>query len=278
LCREWAPTEFGFDLGDDGHSQDVTLHVEVPRVFDQPSLWRIEAARALGLDVDHMIAAMSPGPAFPAALRSLQAALTPQPNVIVDLGAGTGGVSEWMRLSTGATVYAIEPEDGARRAARLAFPHLHVLAGRADLTSLPGGCADAIVMSGVTSLMSDLEPAIAEIDRLLTTSGRLAIADLFSSTTKTWCSGPNTFRSIEDLTRTLPESGFISASVGCGDPVPDPNWAAAAQAVDDWIDAHCANRLGYEVWIADRRHLRDHVRSGNVIGGCLVAQRSSSAI
>ena len=256
----------------------MALDVYVPRIFDQPSLWRIEGARALGLGADDLIAAMSPGPAFPAALRSLQAALTPQPNVIVDLGAGTGGVSEWMRVSTGATVYAIEPEDGARRAARLAFPHLHVLAGRADLTSLPGGCADAIVMSGVTSLMSDLDPAIAEVERLLTTSGRLAIADLFSSTTKTWCSGPNTFRSVEDLTRTLPESRFNLASVGCGDPVPDPNWAAAAQAVDDWIDAHCANRLGYEEWIADRRHLRDHVRSGNVIGGCLVAQRSSSAI
>ena len=256
----------------------MALDVEVPRIFDQPSLWRIEAAHALGLGFDDMIAAMSPGPAFPAALRSLHAALTPRPNVIVDLGAGTGGVSEWMRLSTGATVYAVEPEDGARRAARLAFPHLHVLTGRADMTSLPGGCADAVVMSGVTSLMRDLGPAIAEVERLLTTSGRLAIADLFSSTTKTWCSGPNIFRSVEDLTRTLPRLGFIADSVGCGDPVPDPTWAAAAQAVDDWIEAHCANRLGYEVWIADRRHLRDHVRSGNVIGGCLVALRSSSAV
>ena len=256
----------------------MSLDVEVPRVFDQPSLWRLEAAHALGLGVDDMIAAMSPGPAFPAALRSLQAGLSGQPRVIVDVGAGTGGVSEWMRLSTGATVYAIEPEDGARRAARLAFPHLHVLAGRADLTSLPGGCADVIVMSGVTSLMSDLDPAIAEVDRLLTGSGRLAVADLFSSTPNTWCSGPNTFRSIEDLTRILRMSGFITASVGCGDPDPDPTWAAAAQAVDDWIDANCADRLGYEVWIADRRHLRDQIRSGNVLGGCLVARRSSSAI
>lgn len=256
----------------------MSLDVEVPRIFDQPALWRIEAARALGLGVDDLIAAMSPGPAFPAALRSLQAALTPQPHVIVDLGSGPGGVSEWLRLSTGATVYAIEPEDGARRAARLAFPHLHVLEGRADLTWLPDGCADAVVMSGVASLMSDLGPAIAEADRLLTPSGRLAIADLFSSTTKTWCSAPNTFRSIDDLTRVLTALGFTAASVGCGDPVPHPIWAAAAQAVDDWIDAHCANRLGYDVWVADRRHLRDHVRSGDVIGGCLVAQRSSSAV
>jgi hypothetical protein len=80
------------------------------------------------------------------------------------------------------------------------------------------------------------------------------------------------------LTRTLAGLGFIITSVGCGDPGPDPTWAAAAQAVDDWIVAHCADRLGYDVWIADRQHLRDQVRSGNVIGGCLVAIRSSSAV
>ena len=52
-------------------------------------------------------------------LHSFAASLEPRPNVIVDLGAGTGGVSEWMRISTGAAVYAVEPEDGARQAARL---------------------------------------------------------------------------------------------------------------------------------------------------------------
>ena len=247
---------------------------DVPAIFDQPSLWRIEAADALCLDDDDMIAVMSPGPAFPAVLRSLEAALVPQPKVIIDLGAGSGGLSEWMRVSTGATVYAVEPETGARQAARLAFPQLHVVKGRADSTSLPGGSADAVVMSGVISLMSDIGPAIAEIDRLLTSSGRIAIADLFSSNTKTWCSTPNIFRSVEDLTRALHRRGFTAATVGCGDPDPDASWAAAALAVDDWIDAHCADRLGYKEWKADRRHLRHHIRSGNLIGGCLVAQRT----
>jgi hypothetical protein len=267
--------ELSFEVTDDGHSQDMSLDIEVPRIFDQPSLWRIEAARALGLGADDMIAAMSPGPAFPAVLRFLESALRPHPHVIVDLGAGTGGVSEWMRIATGATVYAIEPEDGARRAARLTFPHVHVLEGRADSTSLPGGSADAVVMSGVVSLMRELGPAISEVDRLLTSSGRIAIADLFSSTATTWCSAPNIFRSVEALTRILHRRGFTAARVGCGDPVPDPTWAAAAHAVDDWIVAHCAHRPGYQEWNADRRHLRDHVHSGNLIGGCLVAMRSA---
>ena len=150
---------------------------------------------------------------------------------------------------------------------------MHVLEGRADSASLPGGSADAVVMSGVTSLMTDIGPAIGEVDRLLTRSGRFAVADLFSSSTKTWCSAPNIFRSVEDLMRTLPGHGFTAASVGCGDPVPDSSWAAAAQAVDDWIDSHCADRPGYQEWNADRRHLRHHIQSGNLIGGCLVAQR-----
>jgi SAM-dependent methyltransferase len=256
------------------HSYGVSLDAAVPKVFDQQSLWRIEAADALGLTADNMIAAMSPGPAFPAVLRSLEAALTPHPNVIIDLGAGIGGVSEWMRISTGATVYAIEPEAGARHAARLAFPHLHVLEGCADSAPLPDGGADAVVMSGVASLMSDIAPTIAEVDRLLTRSGRFAIADLFSSSTKTWCSAPNIFRSVEDLTSTLHRHGFTAASVGCGDPLPDSSWAAAARAVDDWIDTNCADRPGYQEWNADRQHLRHHIQSGNLMGGCVVAQRT----
>jgi precorrin-6B methylase 2 len=253
----------------------VSLGAEVPLVFDQPSLWRIEAANALCLADDDMIAVMSPGPAFPAVLRSLAAALVPRPNVIIDLGAGTGGLSEWMRISTGATVYAVEPEDGARQAARLAFPHLRVIDGLAGSTFLPGGSADAVVISGVTSLMSDIGPAITEADRLLTTAGRIAVADLFSATTESWCSAPNVFRSIENLTQTLHRYGFTAASTGCGDPLPDSSWAAAAQAVDDWIDTHCADRLGYVEWKADRRHLRHHIESGKLIGGCVVAERTS---
>ena len=253
----------------------MSLDAEVAQVFDEPSLWRIEAAKALCLANDDMIAVMSPGPAFPAVLHSLEAALAPRPNVIIDLGAGTGGLSEWMRVSTGATVYAVEPQTGARQAAQLAFPRLHVIQGCADSASLPGGSADAVVMSGVTSLLPDIGPAIGEVDRLLTRSGRFAVADLFSSSTKTWCSAPNIFRSVEDLMCTLHLHGFTAVSLGCGDPVPDSSWAAAAKAVDDWIDSHCADRRGYKEWNADRRHLRHHIQSGNLIGGCLVAERTS---
>ena len=89
----------------------------------------MEAACALDLCAADLIAAMSPGSAFPAVLRSLVAALATGPNVIVDLGAGTGAVGEWMRIATGATVYAVEPENGGREVARRAFPELRVIKG-----------------------------------------------------------------------------------------------------------------------------------------------------
>jgi SAM-dependent methyltransferase len=223
-----------------------------------------------------MIAVMSPGPAFPAALRSLQSALPAVPGIIVDLGAGGGGVSEWLRRTTGSTVYAIEPARGARQAATLAFPDLRVLEGSAEKAPLEDGIATAVTISGVLSLMPHIDPVIREVDRLLARGGRFAIADLFSRDAETWASDPNIFRSVEAVMRKLRHHGFTAASVGCGDPVPDPLWAQAATAVDDWIDAHCADRPGYTEWDTDRRHLRQQIDSGNLIGGCLIAERASS--
>ena len=247
---------------------------EQPEIFDAPSLWRIEAAEALGLAADDLVAAMSPGPAFPAALRSLKAALATRLNVIVDLGAGAGGVSEWMRVSTGATVYAIEPAEGARQAAGRAFPSLHVIEGTAASTTLPGGVADLVVMSGVCSLLTDLASEFAEADRLLAPSGHFAIADLFSSTPLTWHSGPNVFRSVEDLSTMLDRAGYTVNDVALGEPVPDESWAAVAEKVDDWIESNCADRSGYAEWVADRAHLRDQIESGRLLGGCIIAQRA----
>jgi len=147
------------------HCSLVSIDAAAPQVFDGPSLWRLEAAEALSLTHDELVAAMSPGPAFPAVLHSLTAAFETSPNVIVDLGAGTGGVSEWLRLATGAAAYAMDSEHGACRAASHAFPELFVVEGQADAAPMPDGIADAVVMSGVTSLLTDLSPVIAEVDR-----------------------------------------------------------------------------------------------------------------
>ena len=234
----------------------------------------MEAAEDLSLGPDELIAAMSPGPAFPAVLRTFEAAFALRPRVIVDLGAGTGGVSEWLRVTTGATVYAVEPEEGARRAAGRAFPRIHVVEGRADAAPLPGGVADAVVLSGVISLMTDIDAELDEVNRLLTRSGSIAIADLFSGTDHTVYAEPNVFQSVEDLTRILRDNGFAVTERGLGDAEPEPSWAAAAWRVDEWIENRCSDRPGYLEWRADRRHLQRHIESDGLVGGCLVARRT----
>lgn len=123
-----------------------------PDVFDRPALWRYEAAAVLGIDDADLPAAMSPGPTFPAALRAAVAAIPADPTTtVVDLGAGTGGASEWVRCSTGATIIAVEPAPRARLVARLLFPDLQVMDGSVEHVALPDGSADVVTMWGVSS-------------------------------------------------------------------------------------------------------------------------------
>lgn len=253
----------------------MSYEVALDRIFDQPTLWRLEAAQALGLDDADLTAAVSPGPAFPPALRSLRASLAKAPTAIVDLGAGGGGTSEWFRTETGVTVYAVEPAPGARLAAALSFPHLRVLDGRADHTPLPDGIADVVMLCGVISVRTDLGSVFEEADRLLAPEGTLAIVDLFSMGSTTWCSGRNVFRSVEHLDRTLRRCHFAMVSVGCGAPTPPPSWTEVSAMVDEWIHENCAGRDGYGQWDSHQQQLRRHVDNGTVIGACVAAERST---
>jgi SAM-dependent methyltransferase len=243
--------------------------------FDEPCLWRLEAARALGLRDDELIAAMTPGAGFPAVLRSVAATLPVPCDLIVDIGAGSGGASEWLRRATGAAVVAIEPAAGSRAAAICAFPALHVVGGSADRVPIRDGAADAVVISGVMSLLGDIAPAMAEIDRVLKGRGCVAIGDLFSNGAHAVNAWPNTFRTVEEVTNALIERGFMLTNVGVGDPEPNAEWARIAAAIDGWIAAHCTDRAGYPDWKDDQEHLAQQMASGTILGGCLVAERGS---
>ena len=74
----------------------------------------------------------------PEVLRCLQEnmGLTPE-TVVADIGAGTGLLTERF-LHNGNTVYAVEPNEGMRKAAEVAlsqYPNLHSIAGRSEATS-----------------------------------------------------------------------------------------------------------------------------------------------
>lgn len=254
-------------------STDVSS-IDTSGVFDTPARWRAQAARVLGLRDDELIAAMSPGPACPAALESVLTAVhaSGRPvELVVDVGAGVGGVGEWIRRRTGAAVVAVEPAAGARDAASALFPALSVRPGTAAATGLADDIADLVVLSGVLSLIDDVGDVLLETRRIARPHGLVAIADLFAAGAGPVVSGPNVFRSFEQVTSSLAVRGWTILEVGCGAPEPAAHWAAAAQRVADWVSRAHRDHPAFEAWLADQHHLRRHVDDGDVVGGCVVA-------
>ena len=238
--------------------------------FGGPVTWRAEAAEALGLADEHLPAAISPGAAFPAALRCTVAALPSSPTTIVDVGSGVGGASEYLRRATGAAVYAVEPSRLARTTAQRCFPMLHQVQGEAARTGLPTGSADAVVLSGVLSLISEPDAALDEAARLLSPTGHLAITDLFEVGRCDRRSGPNVFRTPESVIDLCADHGLALVTVGCGAPTPDRLWSSIAALIDDWIVRECRHRKGYDSWCSDRSHLDGHIARRELVGGCIV--------
>lgn len=242
-------------------------------VFDVPCRWRDTAAAALQLEGESVMAAMSPGAAFPAALRTIAANVSSGVHTVADLGAGAGGASEWLRRELDAKVIAIEPAAVARDVARRRFPALDVRDGRADRTGLPDASVDLVVLSGVLSLIDDLEPVLGEVDRVGRPGGFVAVADLFAAEAHTFSSAPNTFRSFERLEDVFVRRGLRIVTVGCGTAEPDPTWQRVAHRVDEWIVANCSELDGFTQYRDDQAHLRRHIEAGELLGGCLVAVR-----
>lgn len=179
-------------------------------------------------------------------------------------------------VSPSSTVVAIEPAAGARNAARSLFPALRVRPGAAERTGLDDHVADAVVLSGVLSLIDDAGPVLSEVERILRAGGTLAVADLFSAGSAALASGPNVFRSHEQVAALLALRGWRIEEVGCGLPEPDPRWAAAARRVDRWIHGAHGHDPAYARWCADKAHLERHLAAGDLVAGCLVARRPSS--
>jgi len=107
----------------------------------------------------------------------LQLAQTPRPDLVVDLGSGTG-------LSTGIwaphaqRVVGIEPLDAMRQVAQASHPapHVHFHAGVAQQTGLPDGTADIVTCA---QSLHDMEPqsTLAEVARILRGGGVFAAYD-----------------------------------------------------------------------------------------------------
>ncbi|MBX3193006.1 MAG: class I SAM-dependent methyltransferase [Labilithrix sp.] len=97
-------------------------------------------------------------------------------SVVADLGSGTGLFTQRL-LESGATVYAVEPNDEMRRAAEQALGSsrgFRSVAGRAEATTLDDASVD-VVTAAQAFHWFDLEPARAEMKRILRAPGRVAL-------------------------------------------------------------------------------------------------------
>ncbi|MFI9406449.1 class I SAM-dependent methyltransferase [Nocardia sp. NPDC052316] len=109
-------------------------------------------------------------------LAAIRWALEPVPTVpaplVLDLGAGTGKLTEGLR-AIGASVIAVEPDDGMRVELMRRMPGVRALEGSAEEIPLADGSVDAIV-AGQAFHWFDQKRAFPEFARVLRKGGTFA--------------------------------------------------------------------------------------------------------
>ncbi|CAM4429664.1 class I SAM-dependent methyltransferase [Nocardia ninae] len=113
-------------------------------------------------------------PDYPlAAIRwALEAVPTVPAPIVVDLGAGTGKLTEGL-LAAGVSVVAVEPDDGMRVELMRRLPGVRALEGSAEEIPLPDRSVDAIV-AGQAFHWFDQQRAFPEFARVLRKRGTFA--------------------------------------------------------------------------------------------------------
>jgi ubiquinone/menaquinone biosynthesis C-methylase UbiE len=92
---------------------------------------------------------------------------------VCDLAAGTGKLTRLL-VATGAEVVAIEPVPGMRAQLAEVLPEIELLDGTAEAIPLNDASVDAVTVAQAFQWFK-FEPALAEIRRVLTPGGSLAI-------------------------------------------------------------------------------------------------------
>ncbi|WP_433661699.1 class I SAM-dependent methyltransferase [Nocardia sp. CA-128927] len=104
--------------------------------------------------------------------------------IVLDLGAGTGKLTEGLRAA-GASVIAVEPDDGMRVELMRRLPGVRVHEGTAEAIPLPDGSVDAIV-AGQAFHWFDQQRAFPEFARVLQKGGIFAALWNTDDTTVDW--------------------------------------------------------------------------------------------
>ncbi len=245
-------------------------------VFDSPAQWRGEVITDLRLRGAERCAAASPAPGFPQLLDSMIRALRHAPidGVWIDVGAGLGGVADWINRSTRHPVLAFEPSPESTRTARALFPGLAATQALGESLPVVTSGVSGVIVSGVVSLLDDLRAMLGEAARVLRPGGVLAIADIWSTSDLTRREPPNTFWSIESVVAMADrfdlefhEAAICTIGTGW--------WPSAAVQVNEVIESEFGDRPGFDAWERDQRLIAGALDGGLVLpGACSFTRRS----
>ncbi|MGB0115113.1 MAG: methyltransferase domain-containing protein [Ilumatobacteraceae bacterium] len=249
-------------------------------VFDAAAAWRADVIRELGLRGAERSAAASPMAGFPQLLDFVSRTLgahAPRRGAWIDVGAGLGGVADWIKRTTRHETFAFEPAPGSVDASRRLFPLLPATQAVAACLPLRTGCVGAVMVNGVVSLLDDLDGLFDEVSRVVRPDGVVAVADLWSTTDTTLRRSPNVFWSMEELVQEARGRGFelldaATCTVGTG------WWQDAAIQVAEVIRQECRDRPGFDAWEADQRHIAEILDDSLVMPGACSFRRRSSAV
>ena len=126
-------------------------------------------------------------PGYPAA--ALEWALAPAPGgAVLDLGAGTGKVTEALLRRPGVRVTAVDPDPAMLAQLRAAFPAVAAHEGTAERIPLPDAAVDAVVV-GTAWHWFDRARAEPEIARVLRPGGVLVVLWNGDDDTVEWVRG-----------------------------------------------------------------------------------------
>ncbi len=250
------------DVPDGGENVEI--------VFDQSSYWRADIISELGLCGDERFAAASPTPGCPQLLESVLSALAVVPDgPWLDVGGGLGGAASWIEEVHGRRVAVVDASFAAVDAARRIFPTLDVAA--ADATRLPvrEASVSVAIVSGLVSLLDDVEQVWTELRRVLAPHGRIAMIDLWSSSASTWRNRPNTFWSLEDIQRGASAHGFGVDHLAVAE-LATGWWSSAASQVNERIVERHSQQPEFGAWRRDTDHLDRITESGRVVPAAIV--------
>jgi SAM-dependent methyltransferase len=267
----WLPRLLRVSGGYGPDVSDASEHDEsVEVVFDRSSYWRADIIADLRLRGTERRAAASPTPGFPQLLESVVFALADASGgPWLDVGGGLGGTASWIEQTHDRRVLVADTSFAAVDAARQLFPILDVAC--ADATGLPirDSSVAVAVVSGLVSLLADVDTVFTELRRVLTAEGRIAMVDLWSSSTSTWQDSPNTFWSLEEIERRAGAHDLRVRHVAVAD-LATGWWSSLASRVNDAIVERHAEDPEYGAWRRDADHLDRVMGSGRVIPAALV--------